>query len=82
MFYICAIAKKKMKLLSFNNLLILAVFLTAAVCLEAMPPGPPTGPPTCFPPPCDPIPIDGGLSYILIAGVALGGKKIYDLNKK
>lgn len=31
---------------------------------------------------CPAIPIDGGLSYIIIAGLAIGGKKVYDLNKK
>lgn len=34
------------------------------------------------PPWCPVIPIDGGLSYILIAGVALGGRKLYRLNKE
>ena len=32
-------------------------------------------------PPC-PVPIDGGISLLLIAGAAYGGKKIYDLSKK
>lgn len=44
------------------------------------PPGPPTGGgPPCWPPPC--VPIDGGLSFLLIAGVAYGGKKVYDISK-
>jgi len=38
------------------------------------------GTPNCFPPPC--VPIDGGLSWLLIAGVAYGGKKVFDLNKE
>lgn len=29
-----------------------------------------------------PVPIDGGISLLLAAGAALGGKKLYDLNKK
>lgn len=32
-------------------------------------------------PPC-PIPLDGGVSFLLIAGAAFGGKKIYDTIKK
>lgn len=45
------------------------------------PPGPPMGPPPCWPPPCV-IPLDGGISLLIAAGVALGGKKIYDFRKK
>ena len=32
-------------------------------------------------PPC-PVPLDGGVSFLLIAGAAFGGKKMYDLTKK
>ncbi len=32
-------------------------------------------------PPC-PVPIDSGVSFLLIAGAAFGGKKMYDLAKK
>jgi hypothetical protein len=38
-----------------------------------------TGGPTCWPPPC--VPIDGGISVLLIAGAALGIKKLYDSKK-
>jgi hypothetical protein len=50
--------------------------------LKAQPPDPGGGggDPPCFPPPC--VPIDGGLSWLLVAGVAYGGKKVYELNKK
>ena len=41
------------------------------------PPAPCGGP---FPP-C-PIPLDGGVSLLLLAGAAYGGKKIYDSRKK
>ena len=45
------------------------------------PPGPPAGgAPPCWPPPC--VPIDGGLVAVLIAGAAIGGKKMYDLSKE
>lgn len=43
----------------------------------AGPPGPPTGPPPCWPPPCT-VPLDGGISLLIAAGIAYGGKKIYD----
>lgn len=48
--------------------------------------GPPIGggttgnEPPCFDPPC--IPIDGGLGFLIAAGAALGGKKIYDATSK
>lgn len=45
------------------------------------PPGPPMGPPGCWPPPCA-IPLDGGISLLIAAGVALGGKKFYNSRKK
>ena len=32
--------------------------------------------------PGDPVPIDGGISLLIAAGAALGGKIIYDKNKK
>ncbi len=37
------------------------------------------GPPPCWPPPC--IPIDGGVGFLVAAGLALGGKKVYDMRK-
>lgn len=40
------------------------------------PPPPPSGP-TCWPPPCG-IPVDGGLGFLLAAGIVYGGKKIYN----
>jgi hypothetical protein len=38
-------------------------------------------------PPCDgpfggPCPIDGGISFLIAAGLAFGGKKAFDLSKK
>ena len=38
------------------------------------------GQPGCFPPPC--VPIDGGLSWLLIAGTIYGGKKAYEFSKE
>ncbi|NCP91251.1 MAG: hypothetical protein GW827_13675 [Flavobacteriales bacterium] len=42
--------------------------------------GPSNDPPPCWPPPC--VPIDGGLSFLMVAGALYGGKKIYDISKK
>jgi len=50
--------------------------------------GPPTfpggggGPPGGCWPPSSCIPIDGGLSFLLVAGAAYGAKKIFDHSKK
>ena len=49
----------------------------------AGPPGPPGGGgggPPCWPPPC--VPIDGGIGFLLAAGIAYGGKKVYDISKE
>lgn len=48
----------------------------------AAPPGSgggPGGQGGCVPPPC--VPIDGGLSILLAAGAAFGGKKLHDQYK-
>jgi len=39
-----------------------------------------TGPTNCFPPPC--IPIDGGLSLLIAAGIGFASKKAYDHSKQ
>jgi hypothetical protein len=56
------------------------LFFAANESNAAGPPGPPMGPP-CWPPPCA-VPLDGGISLLIAAGVALGGKKIFDFRKK
>jgi len=56
------------------------IAFTAPLLAQPPDPGGGGGGPGCFPPPC--IPIDGGLSLLLAAGVAYGGKKIYELNKE
>lgn len=48
--------------------------------LFSVPSPPSTSGPTCWPPPC--VPIDGGVSLLMVAGAALGAKKIYDHRKK
>ena len=64
----------------------LALFLTfffvivCSQCLFSAPLPPPAVNPPCWPPPC--IPIDGGISALIIAGAAYGAKKFYDKKKK
>ncbi len=36
--------------------------------------------PSCWPPPC--IPIDGGVGFLIAAGIAYGVKKINDIQKR
>ena len=65
----------------FFTLLTIVAFQFAA---EAQPPNPGggggTSTPNCFPPPC--VPIDGGLSWLLLAGTVYGGKKLYKAKKE
>lgn len=51
--------------------------ISYAYCFSAPPP--PAGGPGCWPPPC--VPIDGGISFLIIAGAVYGGKKLYDKSK-
>lgn len=58
------------------SILTLGFLLVFALEMKAQPPDPGGGqgdPPG--------IPIDGGLSILLAAGAAYGGKKIYDMSK-
>ncbi len=66
-------------------LLLLAIFFISNIELFAAgPPGPPGGgggpPGGCWPPSAC-IPLDGGIGFLLLAGVAYGGKKVYDISK-
>ena len=70
---------------------ILTSCLTAAiVCMVAVSnlfaqPGPPSGPP-CLSEPSPfggaACPIDGGVSILIAAGLAYGGKKTFDMSRK
>lgn len=64
-------------------LVVAIVFLFIPKINAAGPPGPPMGggTPPCWPPPCT-VPLDGGISFLIAAGVALAGKKIHDFRKK
>lgn len=62
--------------------LLFLLFTAIQFNIKAQPPEPGGGvgeKPNCSPPPC--VPIDGGISLLLVAGVALGGKKLYNIQK-
>jgi hypothetical protein len=70
------------RLTLLKGLATLAVLLVSSALLAQPGGGPPVGggEPACWPPPC--IPIDGGMSFLLAAGLAFGGKKLFDLRSK
>lgn len=68
----------------FLKKLLLFLFLLSVGGLFAQPPGgPPPGgggttgtAPPCWEPEC--VPIDGGIGFLLVAGAALGARKLYN----
>jgi len=60
----------------FSLFIIFPLINTFAQGLPGGGDGPPGG---CFPDPC--VPIDGGISLLIAAGVAYGGKKLYQAKK-
>ncbi len=69
---------KKLRLIITTCLIAFASCITInAYATEPPPPGGGSAPaPPCWPPPCT-IPIDGGISFLITAGVVYGGKKLY-----
>ncbi len=67
-----------MKHLAFS--LVVFFMVVCSQNLLSAPPPPPSVRPPCWPPPC--IPIDGGISALIVAGAAYGAKKLYDKKKK
>lgn len=62
--------------------LALAAFFAVAIASAQVPDPPGGGAPPCGEPFGTVCPIDGGVSFLIAAGVALGGKKAYELRKK
>jgi hypothetical protein len=58
------------------------LFIASSVVFYAQPPDPPAGTPPCGGPFGAVCPIDGGVSLLIAAGLAMGGKKAYDLGKR
>lgn len=76
--YICIMS-------SFRKFIVLLVFIlgTSGLVICQAPPTPPSGGATpCGGPFGTVCPIDGGVSLLIAAGAALGGKKAFDLKKK
>lgn len=75
---------EKTRMKNLKRILFLAFVLFSIIGTDVFAAGPP-GPPgggggaPCWPPPC--VPIDGGISFLLVAGALYGGKKVYDLSK-
>lgn len=70
-----------MKKKIFFSIISFAIFFFYSLdSIATGPPNPPNGP-SCWPPPCS-IPLDGGISLLIAAGVALGGKKLNDFRKR
>ncbi len=66
---------KKIVRIVFVIGLLFAPLLTSNLFAQGTPGGP-----DCWPPPC--VPIDGGISLLIAAGIGLGAKKAYDTRKK
>jgi hypothetical protein len=65
---------------AIRRILFLIIFLIPVFTYAQ--PGPPAGgSPPCGEPFGPPCPIDGGVSLLIAAGLAFGGKKAYDANR-
>lgn len=69
--------KRIVKKLLVVGIVITTCMLASNDTFAGGPPGPPSGggDPPCWPAPC--VPIDGGISFLIAAGLAYGGKKAY-----
>jgi hypothetical protein len=59
---------------------LIVIFCFSIVVLPALAQGPPP-PPNCPTPPCAPVPLDGGMSLLIGAGLAYGVKKMFPSKK-
>jgi hypothetical protein len=67
--------------MNFKYLLTVSFLIAFNAFMFAPPPAPPSsGGAGCWPPPC--VPIDGGITILVVAGAVYGGKKLYFDNKK
>jgi hypothetical protein len=68
---------------TMRKVIAFSVLVAIPMLLMSQPPDPPGGGvPPCGPPFGAVCPIDGGVSFLIAAGLALGGKKAYDLSRK
>jgi hypothetical protein len=66
----------------FPYILAIAALLVVTTITAQVPDPPGGAAPPCGEPFGAVCPIDGGVSFLIAAGVALGGKKAYELRKK
>jgi hypothetical protein len=71
-----------MKLNSISRILVIAAMLALPMISDAQPGPPAGGAPPCGPPFGPVCPIDGGVSLLVAAGLAFGGKKAYNMGRK
>lgn len=69
-----------MKLVKY--FLFLIIFYASAAQVKAQPSSGGGGPAACFPPASPCVPIDGGIGFLIAAGIALGSKKAYQYNQR
>ncbi|MCC6600664.1 MAG: hypothetical protein IT223_08300 [Crocinitomicaceae bacterium] len=66
-----------------QTVLTLLALILLPLIFTAQPPDPPGGGIPCGEPPFGAVcPIDGGISFLIAAGLALGGKKALDFNRR
>ncbi|MBN8704121.1 MAG: hypothetical protein J0M08_13720 [Bacteroidetes bacterium] len=68
-----------MKSTTIKSLIALIALVTFIGIKSSVSQPPPPGGPPCWPPPCG-IPLDGGITFLAAAGIALAGKKLYNKN--
>lgn len=66
----------------FRRILTVALIIAPFILLGQDAPLPDSGDPPCGPPFGPVCPIDGGISFLIAAGMALGGKKAYDIYRQ
>jgi hypothetical protein len=71
-----------MKINTIVRLIVVTAVLTLPLMASAQPGPPAGGTPPCGPPFGPVCPIDGGVSLLVAAGLAFGGKKAYDMGRK
>ncbi|MFY7707623.1 MAG: PID-CTERM protein-sorting domain-containing protein [Flavobacteriales bacterium] len=70
-------------MINLRNIITAVVLIAIPMLLMSQPPDPPGGgSPPCGEPFGAVCPIDGGVSFLIAAGLALGGKKAFDMSRK
>ncbi len=76
--YFFVLLNLRMRLTKYS--LVFLFFLLGIAKIFSVPPPPPGGSPGCWPPPC--VPVDGGVTFLIVAGAAYGVKKIVSARHK